>query len=129
MEESKQSGTTHRVYEERQPSYNQLPDSTSGGQSLPLAGSAYDDEFVEMVAQRLAQRLIEAQKLQAKGSAPSPGQRLTLAIVSLVVLFVILVSMFGIASATSGGWIVLPVTLVVAIAVCIVNIVFGISHR
>lgn len=128
MEESKQSGTTHRVYEERQSSYNQLPDST-GGQSLPLAGSAYDDEFVEMVAQRLAQRLIEAQKLEAKGSAPSPGQRLTLAIVSLVVLFVILVSMFGIASSTSEGWIVLPVTLVVAIAVCIVNIVFGISHR
>lgn len=126
MQENIQQSLSPNVEEKRQ-RYTQSQNNVLVGQDYQM--SSYDEEFINAVAQRLAQRLLAEQELQVKGRAPSTGQRLWLAIVSLVVFLSMSITIFAIAAAIAQAWIGLLVTLIVAIAVCIVNIVFNTSHR
>ena len=59
------------------------------GPSSPPQGNVYDDDFMDSFAQRLSQRMAQGMggKLQSQPrSKASPGQRLALAIVSVIML-------------------------------------------
>jgi len=72
-----------------------------GGQSQQ--GGLYDEEFIEMLAQRIAQRIVQGPGGKIQPTQPrdraSAGQKLALAVVSLVLL----VPLAGILVAGVGG--------------------------
>src|SRR5437763_8292436 len=98
------------------------------GASPPPQGNMYDDDFMDSFAQRLSQRMAPgiAGKVQYQGrSKASPGQRLALAIVSVVML----VGMAAIALGVGGAYNLLGVGLIalgmLCLTVIIINVVFN----
>ncbi len=89
----------------------------------------YDEQFVTIVVDRLAQRL-DARPAQ-KSTTPGVGARLTLAIVSLAVL----IGGMGIIFSgspfpdTTPSFVKLIVIFIICVSVCIVNIIFSIGNR
>ncbi len=121
-----QPGAAYRGYEGKQSS-SQPPYGTS--YQPPPSGGAYDENFVEAVAQRMAHILNQksGEKIytqSSKNGRPSAGQRLALAIVSIVLLVPIGGVLFG----TLG-----PVGLVGFAIACgailLINVVFNLTAR
>lgn len=107
--------------EEEQRGYTGTRDyETSYAPTLNGPSRSYDHRFAEMPAQKIATNYSTGGK-----NAPSAGQRLALAIVSMVVL---LGSLFALTSGSSNFYI-LAIRLVGVIVVCIatvgINFIFG----
>lgn len=90
--------------------------------------STDNEAFVAMLSQRVARRVADEIEHKATGKAPSANQRLALAIISLITLFLITTAIF-LADRQGNVWPKLLVILIAAIATCIINIVFNIAHR
>ncbi len=92
----------------------------------PQAGYGYEytDQYMEVMAQRIASRLMVMLKNQA--SVPSPGQRLALAIVSLALLIPLISIVLGSYQVMAAGYIVWLITLgLICVTIMVVNIVFN----
>jgi hypothetical protein len=91
-------------------------------------GSAYDDEFVDSLAQRLSQRMAQGPqgKIQpgVRGDHVSAGMRLALAIVSIVVLIPLAAILMGAVSGITG----LISFGAVCMAIFLINAVFSDHH-
>lgn len=103
--------------------YAPLPPSYEMPQAAPRqpfgAGKYQDDNYVEAVAQRLAQRLVQDGKLrQSSGHGKaSAGQRLALAIVSVVML----VALSSTLLQAVGGFIGLVAFMFVSVIILLIN--------
>jgi hypothetical protein len=66
---------------------------------------------------------------QVMGVSPTAGQRLALAIVSLVMLMILIFGLIGIAVATQApSWVIIPILLIIILfssAAVIINVVFN----
>jgi hypothetical protein len=89
----------------------------------------YDDDFVEILGQRLARQVTTELVPKLKNNTPSSNQRLALAIVSLIVLLAISATAFSVGASTDSIWQALLAIFLISVAVSIINIVFNISHR
>jgi hypothetical protein len=97
---------------EGSPSYTQRPNDT------------YDDNFVEALAQRIAQRVPQGSQGKIVGgsrNSVSPGQRLALAIVSVVML----VPLAGALIAGAGGFLGLVAFGIACATIFLVNAIFN----
>lgn len=117
-------GATYGAYEGNQsyappppPQYSQGPQS-----------SAYDDEYVDLLAQRISQRMAQGPrgKIRPTGTRDrvSAGMRLALAIVSVVMLIplaaILMAGVGGIAGLISFG--------AACVAIFLINAVFNNEH-
>ena len=105
------------------PSYTPPPQYNPGPQ-----GNAYDDEYVDSLAQRLSQRMAQGPqgKIQpgVRGDRISAGMRLALAIVSIVVLIPLAAILMGAVGGTPG----LIAFGAVCLAIFLINAVFNDHH-
>ena len=96
------------------------------GASPPPQGNLYDDDFMDSFAQRLSQRMGQGiggkVQYQARSKA-SPGQRLALAIVSVIML----VGMAGIALGIAHDFLAVGLIALgmLCFTVIVINIVFN----
>ena len=96
------------------------------GASPPPQGNVYDDDFMDSFAQRLSQRMGQGiggkVQYQARSKA-SPGQRLALAIVSVIML----VGMAGIALGIAHDFLAVGLIALgmLCFTVIVINIVFN----
>jgi hypothetical protein len=119
-------GSAYRGYE-GQPGASQPPHGTS--YQVPPASKTYDDNFTEAVAQRIVQILNQksGEKIYTQssaGSKPSAGQRLALAIVSIVALVPLAAILFSIL-----GPIGIIAFAIACGAIVLVNVVFNVAAR
>ena len=117
-----QPRATYRGYEGN-PEYAQ-PQQEIPSYNPPPQNASYDDNFVEAVAQRLVQRMGQgpAEKIHTPvRSKESMGQRLALAIVSVVML----VPLAGILMSGVGGVGGLIAFGAVCLAIFLINAVFN----
>ncbi len=115
-------GAGYGAYEGNQ-SYAPPPQYNPGPQS-----SAFDDEYVDSLAQRLSQRMAQGPqgKIQAapRGSGVSAGMRLALAIVSISVLVPLAAILMG----GVGGMAGLISFGAACVAIFLINAVFSNYH-
>ena len=96
------------------------------GASPPPQGNMYDDDFMDSFAQRLSQRMGQGMggkvQYQARSKA-SPGQRLALAIVSVIML----VGMAGIALGVAHDFLIVGLVALgmLCVTVILINVVFN----
>ena len=119
-------GTGYGAYEGNQsytpppppPQYSQGPQS-----------SAYDDEYVDSLAQRLSQRMAQGPRGKVQSAASTDkltsNQRLALAIVSVAML----VPLAGILVAGTAGLGGLVAFVVACLAIIVINVVFNREHH
>ncbi|MBV9616779.1 MAG: hypothetical protein JO031_15100 [Ktedonobacteraceae bacterium] len=89
--------------------------------------SAYDDEYIDSLAQRLSQRMAQGPRGKIQSTAKdkvSPGMRLTLAIISIVVL----IPLAGILMGGVGGLAGLISFGSACLAIFLINAVFSDHH-
>lgn len=107
------------AYEHTRPPYTQAPG----------ANNFIDDNFIEAISQRIAQRLPQSDQFNGKlrqassqRAKASPGQRLALAIVSLGILVPLTPVIFtnGLSSAIS----ILALGMICG-AICLINLIFS----
>jgi hypothetical protein len=112
-------------YEENR-SYNQHYDPPFG-QSSTQQGGTYNDEHIDMIAQRLSQRMGQSQKIYpTTNRVASAGQRMALAIVSVIMLIPLTAIIMAISTHTEFPWIVTLLALVAAyLTVFLINAVFN----
>jgi hypothetical protein len=96
----------------------------------PSAGGAYDDNFIEALAQRIAQRSAQGPSGKVysqshRNDQLSAGQRLALAIVSVVML----IPIAGICVGGMGGFGGLMGFVVGCVAIVLINAVFNMSFK
>jgi hypothetical protein len=115
-------GSGYGAYEGNQ-NYAPPPQYSPGPQS-----SAYDDEYVDSLAQRLSQRMAQGPqgKIQpgVRGDRISAGMRLILAIVSIVMLIPLAAILMG----GVGGTLGLISFGAVCMAIFLINAVFSDHH-
>jgi hypothetical protein len=116
------SGAGYGAYEGNQ-SYAPPPQYSPGPQS-----SAYDDEYVDSLAQRLSQRMAQGPKGKiqpgAHGDRLSAGMRLALAIVSISLLVPLAAILVG----GVGGIVGLIAFGAACVAIFLINAVFSDHH-
>jgi hypothetical protein len=120
-----QGRSAYGRYEENG-SYNQHYDPPFG-QSSTQQGGTYDDEHIDMLAQRLSQRMGQSQKIYpTTNKAASAGQRMALAIVSVIALIPLTAIIVGAATTQAVPWGVTLFALGAAyLAVFLINAVFN----
>jgi len=105
--------------------YQQYGEAISDGPSSP--GNMYDDAFIDAMAQRLSQRMVQGPagklKPEAKGRV-SPQQRLALAIVSVIMIAVFTTGIVTSTGAALGGLIAVGL---MCLAIFLINAVFNYS--
>ncbi len=109
-------------YEGQQQGYPPAQDPYSPSQHT------YDDDFVDTLAQRIAQRMTQGARDKVQptaGSTATPGMRLALAIVSVVMLIPITAIVMGIAFSFGTWFVSLPILFVIVAAITVINIVFN----
>lgn len=114
-------GTGYGAYEGNQ-SYAPPPQYGQGPQS-----NAYDDEYVDSLAQRLSQRMAQGPQGKVRpgrGDKASPGMRLALAIVSISML----VPLAAILMQGIGGFPGLIAFGAACMAIFLINAVFNDHH-
>ncbi len=122
------------IFDRYEAGYNQQPYSggSPGQSSSPQGGaSAYDDDFIESLAQRLSQRMAQGPRgkvFPKSGRGASAGQRLALAIVSLVMLVPTTGILFGVAHDPGVLWAALIGLGAVCLTVMAVNAIFNDSN-
>lgn len=92
-----------------------------GNQYYSPQGQTYDDNFVEAVAQRASQRVMQQNTVSTPAPKASSGQRLALAIVSVAML----VPLAGILMNSSIGFFGLIGLGIVGAAIAIINLGFN----
>ncbi|MBV9690609.1 MAG: hypothetical protein JO202_12980 [Ktedonobacteraceae bacterium] len=90
-------------------------------------GGTYDDEHIDMLVQRLSQRMGQSQKIYpTTNKAASAGQRMALAIVSVMALIPLTAIIVGAATTQAVPWGVTLFALGAAyLAVFLINAVFN----
>ena len=114
-------GAGYGAYEGNQ-SYAPPPQYSQGPQS-----SAYDDEYVDSLAQRLSQRMAQGPQGKirpGRGDKISAGMRLALAIVSIAVLVPLAAILMGGVGGSAG----LIAFGAACIAIFLINAVFSDRH-
>lgn len=109
-------------FEEMERGYQAQPPYPTGSERSYGPGPGFDDALSGLSGQKLGQ--------QYTSSSASPGQRLALAIVSIVMLVPLTAITLGISSSSTlgliGGLIVLAV---ICLTIMIVNVVFNVSRH
>ncbi|MBV9707764.1 MAG: hypothetical protein JO125_10190 [Chloroflexi bacterium] len=119
-------GNTQR--DEGRSAYGRYEENRSYNQQ----GGTYDDEHIDMLAQRLSQRMGQSQKIYpTTNRAASAGQRLALAIVSVIALIPLTAIIMGISTHAEFPWIVTLFALGAAyLTVFLINAVFNaLNHK
>lgn len=141
---SQQMESGHEPYQRQEASYGryegtqgvppQHPGDNWHAPEPPPAGAMYDDSFMDAFAQRLSQRMAQgpggkiyaSPQFRSKERA-SAGQRLALAIVSVVMLVPLTGIVFGIMSA-SQLWLVALLALgAICLTLIIINAIFNVN--
>jgi len=105
--------------------YQQYGEAISDGPSSP--GNMYDDAFIDAMAQRLSQRMVQGPAGKLKPEAKervSPQQRLALAIVSVIMIAVFTTGIITSTGAVLGGLIAVGL---MCLAIFLINAVFNYS--
>ena len=98
------------------------------GQSMPPP--LYDDAFMDSFAQRLSQRMAQGPQgklLPQSKVRISAGQRLALAIVSVVMIIALLSVSTGVVSTSGSGFVGLAAFGAGAVVILLINVVFNLN--
>lgn len=99
------------------------------GQGVPPAGNMYDDAFIDAFSQRVAQRMTQGPQGKLhfptqNNSRASAGQKLALAIVSIVLLVPLAGIMVGLVAVSHFWWIGLAGLGIICLTLFLINAVF-----